>query len=140
MIGYDRAEKGNRLSFILVVDDDVAVLDSIMAALQAAGYPVRAASTGDEALAIAIEEPPAAIVADFNMPGMDGLALVVALRDAGISAPTVMISGAQRNGAFDMLKQQAQALGVVATLSKPFMIEELEIAILSSFDRPAVGE
>jgi CheY-like chemotaxis protein len=138
MIGYGGIEQNKRPSFILVVDDDAAVLDSMMGALRAVGYRVRAASTGREALAIAIEEPPGAIVADFNMPGMDGLALVTALRDAGISAPTVMISGAQRNGAFDMLKHEAETLGVVATLLKPFPLAELEGAIQSAFQRTAI--
>ncbi len=61
---------------VLVVDDDGLVLASVAAALEAAGFDVCATESGTEALALAEQHGPDAVVTDFRMPGMDGLALL----------------------------------------------------------------
>jgi two-component system cell cycle response regulator len=65
---------------ILVVDDDPTSLEILRRTLAQAGHQVQCASDGVEALQIALESNPQAIVADWMMPRMDGVELCKALR------------------------------------------------------------
>jgi diguanylate cyclase (GGDEF)-like protein len=70
--------KGLRL---LVVDDDSATLMVLKRLLQALGHQVHTASSGREALEMALEVHPQMVIADCVMPEMDGIALTRALRE-----------------------------------------------------------
>lgn len=65
---------------ILIVDDDPIPLKVLANCLHRAGHRVAAASSGEEALALALQYQPAVLITDWQMPGMDGLALCRALR------------------------------------------------------------
>eukprot|EP01036_Dinobryon_divergens_P001216 gene1216-1586_t len=60
-------------SEIFVVDDDVAVRDSLSTLLQIEGYSVAVFSDGHGFLAAAKQRTPACIILDVNMPGRSGL-------------------------------------------------------------------
>lgn len=81
---------------ILIADDDVNVLKSASAFLEKHGFGVIAAKDGSSAYLIAQEASPALILADVEMPGMDGHQLCRILkkdpRTRGI--PVVLMSGA----------------------------------------------
>ncbi len=66
---------------VLVVDDDEAPVVLLRALLGAAGYVVRGASGGREALKLAMEWQPHIVVSDWLMPDLDGLDLCRALRN-----------------------------------------------------------
>ncbi|MDP1705687.1 MAG: response regulator, partial [Sulfurimicrobium sp.] len=57
---------------ILVVDDTAANLDLLSSLLKEAGYAVRAAPAPELALRSALAQPPALLLLDVRMPGMDG--------------------------------------------------------------------
>lgn len=57
---------------IMIVDDDASVRRLLDAALSAKGYQVVQAESGEQAIAQAVADPPALIVLDITMPGMDG--------------------------------------------------------------------
>jgi diguanylate cyclase (GGDEF)-like protein len=76
-VASDRPEKGLR---ILAVDDDPTSLGILRRTLTQAGHTVQCASDGVEALQLAIETNPQAIVADWMMPRMDGVELCRTLR------------------------------------------------------------
>jgi CheY-like chemotaxis protein len=65
------------LASILVVDDQDAVSRLLIRWLEHLGFPVRIATSGEQALSMVRDERPAAdlILADVNMPGMNGLEL-----------------------------------------------------------------
>lgn len=58
---------------ILVVDDEEDILELVRFNLSREGYMVSCAASGEEALRLAKSDPPALIVLDLMLPGMDGL-------------------------------------------------------------------
>jgi CheY-like chemotaxis protein len=79
---------------VLVVDNDPLVLELVSRSLSREGYRVATALRGDEGLRLARELRPAAILLDVVMPGMDGWAVLTALKaDPDLSAtPVVMLT------------------------------------------------
>jgi EAL domain-containing protein (putative c-di-GMP-specific phosphodiesterase class I) len=77
---------------ILVVDDDEAMLKTYAAILPAAGFSVRTASNGKEALAL-LASPCDALLSDIHMPGLDGLALLKRVRQLDLDLQVVLITG-----------------------------------------------
>ena len=64
---------------VMVVEDDESTLTGYMEFLSAAGFDPTGVSDGAEALRIAFEHPPAVVVTDITLPGMNGFALATAL-------------------------------------------------------------
>ena len=113
------------MAAVLVVDDDADIRDTISEALQEAGYSVSRAASGEEALAILPRLPrPCLILLDNSMPGMGGTALLWRLVDVSGAAqfPVILIGGTVEEAA-------ATLPGVVATLWKPFDLEQLLEAV-----------
>ncbi len=79
---------------ILIVDDSETVLNFLRAILEAEQYEVAAAADGTDALAMVHRALPDLIVTDSIMPGIDGFALLRALRsDAATEAvPVIMLT------------------------------------------------
>ena len=65
---------------VLVVEDQKKHLDSLRRGLEAEGYEVAIASTGEEGLALATSEKVDAIVLDLMLPGRDGMGILRELR------------------------------------------------------------
>lgn len=90
---------------------------SLRAMLTAEGYDVREASDGVTALASAREDPPAAVVLDLHVPGLDGRAVLRGLRDdpstAGVPVIVVTATGSEE-------RRDLAALGAAGYLTKPF--------------------
>ena len=72
---------------VLVVEDQMRHLDSLRRGLEAEGYDVATASTGEEGLTRATKEPVDAIVLDLMLPGRDGMMFCAYLRTNGFSKP-----------------------------------------------------
>ena len=72
-----------QLSKILVVDDEPCILHILALKLRNAGYTVLTAADGEEALELSLSENPHLIIADYQMPYMDGLQLCCELRRRG---------------------------------------------------------
>jgi CheY-like chemotaxis protein len=106
--------------WILVVDDDEDIREALVDVLGDAGYPVRVAASGSEALEVlAASPPPALILLDLMMPGMDGFAFRAAqAADARIASVPVVIISAGGSVAAD-----AKRLGVTSYLQKPMKLE-----------------
>ena len=80
---------------MLVVDDDPDVLASLERGLRLSGFEVSTAVDGAEALRSATETRPDAIVLDINMPVLDGVSVVTALRAMDNDVPVCVLSRAQ---------------------------------------------
>ncbi len=70
----------NNPSWILVVDDDASITELLRLILEREGYAVFTARTAEEAWPEALRQPPALIISDVQLPGMDGYAFCRQLR------------------------------------------------------------
>lgn len=112
--GEQRLQGGLRL---LVVDDNPDNADCYALMFRRSGVDVRTAYSGADALAIAAEFRPEAVLLDIGMPGMSGYEVARQIRAAEWGSQTVLIavSGWSQEGD----KQQAQAAGFDHHISKP---------------------
>jgi len=103
---------------ILVIDDASLVRLYYRRILEAAGYEVEEAFNGLEALEKLLENPPDLLIVDVNMPQMDGLTFLAALRKHPLptSAIPALVTSTEA-GAQDMLA--ARAAGANYYLVKP---------------------
>jgi signal transduction histidine kinase/DNA-binding response OmpR family regulator len=99
---------------ILAIDDDPMARDLVVRSLTRGGFRVVTASSGDEGLRLAKEVRPAAITLDAVMPGMDGWAVLTALKCDAETAdiPVVMLTMVDD-------QERGYALGVSDYLTKP---------------------
>ena len=105
---------------MLVVDDDPDVLASLERGLRLSGFDVTTAVDGAEALRSATETRPDAIVLDINMPVLDGVSVVTALRAMDNDVP-VCVLGPQ----FGRRPRPGLEAGADDYLVKPFVLAEL---------------
>ena len=78
---------------VLVVDDDPTMRLMLISVLESDGFAVREATDGLDASHILTQEPVDVIVADFSMPGLDGLGLLRHAKLARPSAVRIMLTG-----------------------------------------------
>jgi two-component system response regulator PrrA len=106
---------------VLVVDDDPDVLASLERGLRLSGFEVTTAVDGAEALRSATETRPDAIVLDINMPILDGVSVVTALRAMDNDVPVCVLSA--RSSVDDRVA--GLEAGADDYLAKPFALDEL---------------
>ena len=109
---------------ILIVDDNGDILSFMQAALEQAGYEVRTASEGAQALLLLATQPADLLITDIFMPGQDG---IETLRDCQARFPrtkVIAMSAGGAGGKFDYLPTAA-LIGASATLRKPFDVDQL---------------
>jgi CheY-like chemotaxis protein len=104
---------------VLVVDDDDATRSAERAVLSDGGFRVIEARDGEEAMRALSNDPPAMVVLDIQMPGVDGPSFARKLRTALRHVPLVVLTGAEDP------KHQADRCNAEAYLTKPFDAPEL---------------
>jgi chemosensory pili system protein ChpA (sensor histidine kinase/response regulator) len=127
-----------RAPLCLVVDDSVSVRRATEAFVQDLGLRALGAGDGLEALVRARAEAPALAIVDLEMPRMNGVELVRALRaDAQLrGVPVIMIT----SRASEKHRRLALEVGVDAFLTKPYTEDELAAQIRACLERhPALG-
>jgi diguanylate cyclase (GGDEF)-like protein len=118
---------------LLVVDDDPFIARLLEIELKAAGYDVRVASDGEQALAAAQERPPQLVLADVMMPNMDGFELTRRLRQDPRTATVSVIMLTARGLSADKL--EGFAIGADDYIVKPFDTPELLARIRGVLNR-----
>jgi two-component system chemotaxis response regulator CheY len=103
---------------ILTVDDSVSMRQMVAFTLRGAGFNVLEAADGNEGFARASKENVNLLLIDLNMPGMDGISLVKALRKLPQYATTPMLM--LTTEASDAMKAAGKAAGATGWLVKPF--------------------
>lgn len=77
---------------VLVVDDSTMSRRKVQTPLEDAGYDVREAATGEDALTRLDEARPDAVLLDYEMPGLDGLAVLTEMTSQGIDVPVIALT------------------------------------------------
>src|SRR5579863_9018413 len=88
----DRGGTRGQFARLLVIEDDQETADEIVSQFTEAGYEVRHAADGPQGLALAGGGGFDLIVMDRMLPGLDGLAILGALRQAQVSTPVILMS------------------------------------------------
>jgi two-component system chemotaxis response regulator CheY len=103
---------------ILTVDDSRTMREMVAMTLRKAGFQVIQADDGVNALKVLVDNEVDIIITDLNMPNMDGLELVKALRAKPEFKGTPILFLTTRNTDSD--KQQGRAAGATGWITKPF--------------------
>lgn len=103
---------------VLVVDDDASIRDAERQALTEGGFRVVEARDGEEAMRAVQNDPPAVVVLDVQMPGVDGPTFARSLRVALRRVPLVILTAGDP-------RREADRCNAEAYLGKPFDPKEL---------------
>ena len=116
---------------VLVIDDKKVIGDLFDFTLGYSGHQITVVDNALDAInAIRKEEFDVAFL-DIVMPGKDGVEILQEIRSISPKLPIIMMSGYS----VEDKRSQAQALGVVTCLKKPFEMEDVKKAIKSAIGR-----
>ncbi|HEX8125258.1 MAG TPA: response regulator transcription factor [Allosphingosinicella sp.] len=118
-------------ALVHLVDDEDAIRRSAGFMLKTSGYRVRPFASGVELLRQARSLEPGCILLDVRMPGMDGLEVQQALREAGVALPVIIMTG---HGDIAVAVSAMKA-GAIDFIEKPFEKEVLLTALEQGFSR-----
>jgi two-component system OmpR family response regulator len=119
---------------VLIVEDEPALSERLVKAMQASGYTADAARDGARADFLARTETYDAVVLDLGLPVIDGLTLLSEWRESGLSMPVLILTA---RGTWHE-KVQAIDRGADDYVSKPFQTEEV-LARVRALIRRAAG-
>jgi len=119
---------------VLVVDDEPSLAELLMLALRYEGWEIRTAANGSDALRIAREFRPDAVVLDIMLPDLDGITVLRRMRAEVGDVPTLFLT------AKDAVSDRVAGLtaGGDDYVTKPFSLEEV-VARLRSLVRRTLG-
>jgi two-component system, NtrC family, nitrogen regulation response regulator NtrX len=120
---------------LLIVDDEANTLASLARAFRLAGHEATVCDNAAKALELAKAQNFDLIFSDVVMPGKDGLTLLEELKQQGVAAPVVMMSGqahiemavkATRLGALDFLEKPISSDKLLLTVENALKLRRLE--------------
>jgi DNA-binding response OmpR family regulator len=108
---------------ILVADDEPSILLSLQVLLQKAGFVVRVARDGEEAIQALEQSMPSLILLDAMMPKRDGFDVCQTIRANPLykDLPIIMLTAKSR----DVEREKGMALGATDYITKPFSTRDL---------------
>jgi DNA-binding response OmpR family regulator len=115
---------------VLVVEDEASIASFVALYLKNAGYTVRTAATGGEALSQATADPPSLIVLDLMLPDVDGIEVCRRIRGSS-DVPILMLTARDE----DVDKIIGLEVGADDYLTKPFNPRELVARVKSILRR-----
>jgi two-component system chemotaxis response regulator CheY len=111
---------------VLVVDDSATIRGFCKLCLRPLEVDLAEAVEGAAALELARKAPPDLVIVDVNMPGMDGFALLKAMREdadpAVRAVPVLLLTGDRSEG----LRERAKASGANELFEKPIKPQALQ--------------
>jgi len=129
-----RSYKGNM--HILVVEDEQKLAKALQEGLEADGYSVTVAHTGEEGFYLVQAQPFELVILDVMLPGHDGFEILATLRRRGIRTPVLLLTSR------DAIEDRVRGLDTGADdyLVKPFAFPELlaRIRVLLRRGKPEV--
>lgn len=126
------------MASILIIDDEEDIRDALQMVLERAGYEVKVASNGDEALKLQREQPAQLVITDIIMPEKDGVLTIKEMREEYPGLRIIAISGgggveplAYKPGAITTTAYLAAAkeVGADRVFTKPFDRKDLIQAV-----------
>jgi CheY-like chemotaxis protein len=129
------SRRPERRARVLLAEDDFELRRMVASLLSADGYEVIEVADGEQLLNYLAStkrqhgqlEDPDLIISDICMPQLDGLQVLERLRRADVSTPVVLMTAFANHN----ISEQADALGAVTLLSKPFEIDDLRMIVLN---------
>lgn len=116
---------------ILVVDDEPAIRDLLTEGLKESGYDCAAAANGFEALDCLDRKRFSLVLSDIDMPTMDGVKLLQAVKEGHPDIEVVMITGV-----VDVeVALRAMRMGANDYLTKPFNLEEVRLTVEKALEK-----
>lgn len=107
---------------ILLVEDDGSIARIIAIAMQDVGVPFHLdqAYSAEEGIELWRQQPYDLVLSDYNLRGMNGIAMIAALKTDAPNLPTILFT------AYDdaPVRREAKQVGVSRFIAKPFVIEE----------------
>jgi len=117
---------------VLTVDDSPSIRQMIKVTLEPAGHHVIEAGDGAQGLEKAQSNRPDLVISDLNMPNMNGLELIRALRNLPqLTGLPIVFLTTESNEA---VKQEAKSAGATGWITKPFKPEQL-LAVVAKLVR-----
>ena len=115
---------------LLIVDDESDIREFARNFFKKRKIEVFVASGGRQALDLIAQENPNLILLDVRMEEMTGIEVLRELHKSNSSAKVIMVSGVEDEETI----KEANALGVVGFVHKPFILEELEKIVLAQLN------
>ncbi len=112
---------------LLLVDDVPANLDVLLEHLQDDQVRLLAATSGKDALRLALQDPPDLILLDVMMPGMDGYEVLCRLKDHTATREVPVIFVTAMSDSVD--EARGLAMGAVDYIAKPFVVPVLKARV-----------
>jgi two-component system nitrogen regulation response regulator GlnG len=121
---------------LLIVDDEPAICWGLEKLGRSLGHEVRIASSAEQALELAEQQPADAVVLDVRLPGISGLEAMEALRQRLDGAPIIVIT------AYGDLETAVEAVrcGAFEYVVKPFDLEKIERVLHRALEHAARGD
>jgi RNA polymerase sigma factor (sigma-70 family) len=119
---------------VFVVEDDRSLREAIKLLLETVDLRVEAFRTAEQFLSSERPDVPSCLVLDVRLPGVSGLELQRRMARAGVTIPTIFITG---HGDVPM-SVQAMKAGAVEFLTKPFRDQQLLDAVQQALDRDRI--
>ncbi|OGG49021.1 MAG: hypothetical protein A3F84_14390 [Candidatus Handelsmanbacteria bacterium RIFCSPLOWO2_12_FULL_64_10] len=118
---------------VMIIDDDEALCVAVSRLLSNRGYRIRAAHSGEEGLALCVQEMPTLVLLDLHLPEMDGMETLRRLKAMDRACRVVLIT------AYDKARSvvEAMRLGAEDYVTKPLPMEELLVLVGKLAGQPA---
>jgi DNA-binding NtrC family response regulator len=116
---------------VLIVDDEPGMRSLLSRVMEKEGYQSRAAADGAQALELVQAGEWDLVVADIDMPVMDGIEMLKRVHEVQPRLPVIMIT------AYATVESAVEAMkfGAVDYITKPFAMDELKIVVAKVFER-----
>jgi CheY-like chemotaxis protein len=111
------SEESGHTTRVIVIDDESRISSTLVEILKGEGFEARAASTGEEALALAREFRPDVVLSDVIIPGLNGIEVGIQLRELLPKCRVILFSG--QAATLDLLKSARARGHEFEILAKP---------------------
>jgi DNA-binding NtrC family response regulator len=119
---------------VLLVDDDATFRRVLAGELERLGFAVSSAGSGAEALEAAAERQPDVVLLDLQLPDMNGLEVLEAIRERSAGTEVIMLTG---HGSIDTAIESIRK-GAFDYVAKPCPLDELEVRVQRAIERQAL--
>src|SRR3989442_2619152 len=132
-------EEVHTMARILVIDDQEPIRRVVRRALEQDGHEVFDASDGEIGMEILESQSFDIVITDIFMPGQDGIVTLRLIRNRFPTVKGIVISGADSSAMLD-LRQDAELLGAIKRLQKPFNAGEIIDVVRDVLKRKESGD